>query len=89
MKRSQTVEDCIKNAANWTEELRRLGTILAKTEMKETVKWGAPVYELGKKNIVGLGAFKSYVGIWFFQGVFLKDEHDVLINAQEGKTKAL
>ena len=36
-----------------------------------------------------MGAFKSYVGIWFFQGAFLKDPHKKLINAQEGKTKAL
>ena len=39
--------------------------------------------------MVGLGAFKSYVGIWFFQGVFLKDKKKVLVNAQEGKTKAM
>ena len=38
---------------------------------------------------MGLGAFKSYIGIWFHQGVFLKDEAQVLLNAQEGVTKGL
>jgi uncharacterized protein YdeI (YjbR/CyaY-like superfamily) len=41
------------------------------------------------KNVLGLGAFKSYVSLWFFNGVFLKDEQKMLINAQEGVTKAL
>lgn len=57
--------------------------------MKETLKWSAPVYTLNGKNVVGLGAFKQHFGIWFFNGVFLKDEHHLLVNAQEGKTKAL
>ena len=48
-----------------------------------------PVYTVDNKNVAGLGAFKSYVCIWFFQGVFLRDEQKVLINAQEGTTKAL
>ena len=38
---------------------------------------------------MGLGGFKSYLGIWFFNGVFMKDEAKVLVNAQEGVTKAL
>lgn len=52
-------------------------------------KWGGPVYTINKKNVVGIGGFKSYVGIWFFNGVFLKDEKKVLVNANEGVTKAL
>jgi len=48
-----------------------------------------PVYTLKDKNVAGFSAFKSWTGIWFFQGVFLKDEARVLINAQEGTTKGL
>jgi len=59
------------------------------TELEETIKWGSPVYCLNGKNIVGLGAFKSYVGLWLFQGALLKDKKKKLINAQEGVTKAL
>ncbi len=38
---------------------------------------------MNSKNILGLGAFKSPFGIWFFNGVFLKDERNLLV------TKAL
>lgn len=47
------------------------------------------MYALEGKNILGIGAFKSYVGIWFFQGGLLKDEANKLMNAQEGKTQAM
>jgi uncharacterized protein YdeI (YjbR/CyaY-like superfamily) len=57
--------------------------------MTETVKWGVPVYTFEGKNIVGIAGFKSYAGLWFFQGALLKDKKKKLINAQTGKTKAL
>ena len=36
-----------------------------------------------------MAAFKKYCGLWFFQGVLLKDKQKKFINAQEGKTKAM
>ena len=57
--------------------------------MTETIKWGVPVFTFEGKNIVGIAAFKSYVGLWFFQGALLKDKRKKLINAQDGKTRAL
>ena len=36
-----------------------------------------------------MASFKSYFGLWFTQGVFLKDEAGVLTNAKEGTTRAL
>jgi uncharacterized protein YdeI (YjbR/CyaY-like superfamily) len=57
--------------------------------MTETIKWGVPVYTFEGKNIVGIAGFKAYVGLWFFQGAMLKDKNKKLINAQDGKTKAL
>lgn len=74
---------------NWTAELNLLKSIIAKTELEETTKWGGPVYVLNGKNVIGIGGFKSYFGIWFYNGVFLKDEKKVLVNAQEGVTKSL
>lgn len=73
----------------WNEELDLLHSIIRKTNLIETTKWGGPVYTHNGKNVVGIGGFKSYFGIWFFNGVFLKDEKKLLINAQEGTTKAL
>ncbi|ESU22651.1 hypothetical protein FEDK69T_19090 [Flavobacterium enshiense DK69] len=77
------------NNDQWAEELDLVKSIISKTELEEMIKWGGPVYTVNKKNVVGIGGFKSYVGIWFFNGVFLKDERKVLMNANEGVTKAL
>ena len=89
MKRYASVDDYIFGHEEWKEALSILRDIVKDTELEETVKWGSPVYALKGKNVVGLGAFKAYVGIWFFQGSFLTDELGKLINAQEGKTKGL
>ncbi len=79
----------IYKAEQWAEELDLLYSIVRKTELVEETKWGGPCFTLNGKNVLGLGGFKSYVGIWFHQGVFLKDPKKVLVNASEGKTKAL
>ena len=89
MKRFNSVDDYISGAKMWRPELQRLREILASTELVEAVKWGAPCYTHDGKNVVGIGAFKSYFGLWFHQGALLKDSANVLINAQEGKTRAL
>lgn len=84
-----TVEEYILNAPSDIEILIVLRELLLTTELTETVKWGSPVYTINNKNVIGIGAFKSYTGLWFYQGAFLKDEAGVLINASEGVTKAL
>ena len=89
MKKVNSVEEYIETHDNFSEELTFLRDIINSTEMEETLKWSAPVYTINDKNVVGLGAFKNHFGIWFFNGVFLKDEQNLLVNAQEGKTKAL
>jgi len=89
MKRYKTVDDYIDGSENWQDELRTLRKILSSTELQEEVKWGAPCYTYAGKNVVGIGAFKAYLGLWFYQGALLKDDQKVLINAQEGVTKAL
>jgi len=89
MKRYKSVDDYIKGSEQWRDELAQLREILASTELTEEVKWGAPCYTFDGKNVVGIGGFKSYVGLWFHQGALLKDDKKVLINAQEGVTKAL
>ena len=89
MERSKTVEEYIDNHPEWKPEIIRLREIALKTSFAETIKWGAPTYTINEKNVIGIGAFKRYVGIWFFNGSFLKDTYKKLINAQEGKTKGL
>lgn len=89
MKGHKTVDDYIEAAEHWQDELIRLRKILRSTDLEETVKWGAPCYTHDGKNVVGMASFKSYVGLWFHQGALLGDRKRVLINAQEGKTRAL
>ena len=73
----------------WGEELALLRAIMEQTELVATTKWGGEIYTLNNKNVLGIGGFKSYFGIWFMNGVFLKDEAQVLVNANEGVTKGL
>ncbi|NME69064.1 YdeI/OmpD-associated family protein [Flammeovirga aprica] len=89
MKRYATVEDYVTSSENWSQELIYLRSILTETELEEGVKWGAPIYMIDGKNVVGIASFKNYVGLWFHQGALLKDKGKHLINAQENKTKAL
>ena len=89
MSTEKTVDQYIEAAAQWQDELRALRKIILTANLEETIKWGMPYYSLGGKNIVGMASFKSYFGLWFTQGVFLKDEASVLLNAKEGTTRAL
>lgn len=89
MQRNKTVEEFISKFPEWKEELDLLREIMLSTEAEECIKWGMPSYTINGKNVMGLGAFKSYVGIWFHQGAFLKNKENVLVNAQEGITKGM
>lgn len=89
MKRARTVEDYLQASGKWQAEMTRLCEILRTTDLKEEIKWGAPCYTYKGKNVVGAVAFKAYVGLWFHQGAMLQDEKNLLINAQQGKTRAL
>lgn len=73
----------------WKEELAFLRNIIQQTELVETKKWGGEVYTIDNGNVLSLAAFKNYVSLWFFNGVYLKDPYQVLGNSNEGKTKAL
>lgn len=89
MQRAANVEEYLEIKNEWKNELNLLRSIIQKTELVECIKWGAPTYTIAGKNVVGLGAFKGYVGIWFFQGALLSDTKKLLLNAQEGKTNAM
>lgn len=89
MRKGSTVDEYILADEKWQSELLLLREIIHDSEMKETIKWGGPVYTINNKNVLGMAAFKNYVGIWFFQGVFLEDKFNKLFNAQEGKTNAM
>ena len=89
MKRNKSVEEFLEKQLGYRDELELLRNIVLDTGLVETIKWGAPTYTYKGKNVVGLGAFKSYFGLWFFQGALLEDRKKKLVNAQEGVTKAM
>jgi uncharacterized protein YdeI (YjbR/CyaY-like superfamily) len=89
MSRLESVDEYIDTAEKWQTELSRLREILSDTALVEEIKWWGPCYTYGGKNVVGMAGFKSYFGLWFFQGALLDDDQKVLVNAQEGKTRAM
>jgi len=89
MEMAKTVEEYLEKQPAYRDALELLRSILTETELVETVKWGLPTYTLNKKNVVGIAAFKSYFGLWFFNGAFLSDPFNLLRNAQEGKTRGM
>jgi uncharacterized protein YdeI (YjbR/CyaY-like superfamily) len=75
------------NQKIWKNELLKLRAVLTSLDLSEDYKWNSPVYTYEGKNLIGIGSFKNYFALWFFQGVLLKDVKKVLVNAQEGKRK--
>ena len=89
MKGAKNAEEFILENQLWQKELITLREIFLSAGLTETIKWGIPVYTNGSDNVAGMASFKSYVGIWFYQGALLDDKDGKLIVAQEGITKAL
>lgn len=89
MKKYQSVDHFLSDLEIWQSEVTRLREIVASTGLEETLKWSIPCYCHRGKNVVGIGAFKSYFGLWFYQGSLIEDSEGVLMNAQEGKTQAM
>lgn len=85
----KSADDFFKNNKLWNEELLKLREILIESGLIETIKWGAPVYTYDGKNVAGILGFKSYFGMWFFQGALLKDKGQLLVSGNEGNTKAM
>lgn len=83
------VEQYLDAHPNWREQLEMLRSLLNEFPLKETIKWGAPVFTYKEKNLIGMAAFKNHYALWFFQGSLLQKNTDLLKNAQEGKTQTL
>ncbi len=74
---------------NWNEILVQLRDIILSTGLKETIKWGVPVYTHNEKIIVNLSALKEYTALGFFKGSLLTDPKNILVkqgeNSSEGR----
>jgi uncharacterized protein YdeI (YjbR/CyaY-like superfamily) len=75
--------------AQWEQEVEYLHSIIRKMNLDEAIKWGTTIYTHKGRNVVACGGFNNFFSLWFYDGVFLSDPYKVLVNASEGKTKAL
>ncbi|WP_372642733.1 YdeI family protein [Ancylomarina sp.] len=89
MAKFDTFEAYQADKSKWEKELAQLRSILLSFDLKECIKWNTPVYTYQGQNLIGLGAFKNDVCIWFFHGALLSDSENLLTNAQGDKTKAM
>jgi len=83
------VEAYYEEEHHFKEGVLVLRYIALKTKTLETFKWQSPVYTLNGKNVFWISRFKNHFSIGFFNGVFIKDPKNLLINAQKGKTQAM
>lgn len=88
MKKVTSFEEFITVHSHFSEGLKILREILIKTELEEFIKWNSPIYELNGKKVLAFAAFKHHFGISFFNGVFLKDDQQLLLRKSE-TTKGL
>lgn len=91
---SKKVDRFIAGQEKWQSQLGQLREIIfpskaANPLVIETMKWSLPTYTVSGKIVISIGSFKNHYALWFHQGVFLKDRHSVLVNVQEGLTKAM
>ena len=80
---AERVDAYLAKHPEWQTLLANIRSVLLRTDLEETIKWGGPAYTLEGRVLIGLAAFKAHCAIWFHQGVYLKDESRVLQNAQE------
>ena len=86
---SQTVDQFLKDAKQWREELLALRAIVLETKLDEDIKWGKPCYSEGGGNIAIIQPFKGCLAMLFFKGALLKDAKGLLVsngpNSQSGR----
>ncbi|NNE75454.1 MAG: hypothetical protein HKN31_00070 [Pricia sp.] len=89
MDKSEKLEKYFNEEHQFKDAIAILRSLALKTDLKESFKWSFPTYTIDNKNVLAICKFKNHFGLWFFNGVFLEDEKNVLENAQEGKTQAM
>lgn len=72
------VDEYLKNAKLWREEIAELRAIVLSSGLKEDWKWRAPCYTHAGANIAMIGAFKDNCVLSFFKGALLKDPQGLL-----------
>ena len=87
--KDQKAGEWTKYNGNWAEANEKIQEVVNETELLKEFKWSGDIYTFNKKNVLAFSGFKNHFALWFHNGVFLKDQYKVLMNANEEKTKAL
>jgi uncharacterized protein YdeI (YjbR/CyaY-like superfamily) len=82
------VDDYLRKAKKWQEEMKTLREILLDLPLTEEWKWGKPCYSFQKSNLVLIIGFKNYASLLFCKGALLKDAKGLLIQAGENTQAA-
>jgi hypothetical protein len=88
MKPSQQIDQYIKKTGDWrgvrVAQIRKIALESA-TGIEEEWKWNSPVWSHLGRLISSTGAFKTHVGMNFFQGAALKDPKKLFNSGLEAK----
>ena len=83
MKNKSNADAYVEAKQEHRDALVKLRSLILKHPFEETIKWGMPTYVYKNRNLVGIGAFKHQVGVWFFQGALLKGHNKILRNDRD------
>ncbi len=85
----QKVENFLEKSKLWQKEMSKLRSVVLKTKLEESLKWGLPCYSHKGSNVVIIQPFKASLALMFFKGSLLKDSKGVLVavgpNSQAGR----
>ena len=82
------VDEYLRQASPWQEQLAALRTIILAHRLTEEVKWRVPCYTFQKRNVLLVSTFKEYCALTFFKGALLPDPHGILLRPGENTQAA-
>lgn len=77
------VDAFLAGERRWREAFAELRTIVRKTGLTETLKWGVPCYVAEGDNVVLIHGFKDYCALLFVRGALLSDPEGILVRQTE------
>lgn len=86
---SAKVDEFVKRAEAWKDEIQTLRSILLDCRLEEDLKWGKPCFSFEGKNIAIIQPFKERCSLMFFKGALLNDAHGLLRSQGENTQSAM
>ena len=77
-KRNPAVDEYLRKAPKWRQEMAKLREIILGCQLTEELKWGKPCYTFQESNVVIIQGFKEFCALLFAKGALLKDPHHLL-----------